>query len=96
MLAAGEAREMTYHWIPCDVVQHEPTEDCVCGPTQRAKDWVHHPIEQRPTLTRWDSFRVVVWNHRHGWNWKDAGLWRWVRGAVKRQPASPVVAAERG
>jgi hypothetical protein len=86
---------MTCHWIPCDVVQHQPTTDRVCGPTQRAKDWVHHPIEQRTPLTRWASFRVVVWNHRHGWSWKESGLRTWVRGTVKRQPAPPVVAAER-
>jgi hypothetical protein len=86
---------MAHHWIPCDVVQHEPTEDCVCGPTQRARDWVHHPIEQPPLLTRWASFRVVVWNHRRGWNWKDAGLRRLFRRAVIRQPGPPVVAAKR-
>jgi hypothetical protein len=69
---------MANHWIPVDIVEHEASEDCVCGPTQRANDWVHHPIDRGPSLSRWASLRVVLWNHRHGWNWEDAGLGRWV------------------
>jgi hypothetical protein len=85
---------MTHHWIPVDVVELERSKDCVCGPTQRANDWVHHPIDRRPSLGRWASLRVVLWNHRHGWNCEDAGLGCWFARLFDGQRARRPLNAE--
>lgn len=51
----------TIHAIPDDVIDHEPSDDCPCGPTQ-ARAWAdgrefwiawHQPLIEPAELDRW-------------------------------------------
>ncbi|MCA0437499.1 MAG: hypothetical protein M9891_17135 [Austwickia sp.] len=52
---------MTIHAIPDDVIAHDHSDDCLCGPTQTLawsngrQFWIayHHPLIESAALERW-------------------------------------------
>ncbi len=52
---------VTIHAIPDDVIAHDHSDDCLCGPTQTLawsngrQFWIayHHPLIESAALERW-------------------------------------------